>query len=287
MPLFQRLCASTDLDHYKRRQTLIARLRALRAINESVTAWTQAIESQWSVLDAEETDELERRVEWTAANTTVSASNTPSMKRFSAKARCGFDPLNQRPHWMQPLAVSAQASNLAWQMAQDSTLATDLTTSGGIAVSNLCLLLKESKEVASSTLNTPKTPFSWNSHSYNGVKERAALEERLGLNSAVDAALERSELPREHADDLQLFLCSVCNGSPGGSVDSGGSIDSAGSIDSTGSAGSVDASFRAVRLPSLPSLHSTHSTHSTHSIHALNGGFSRLTTLRSTKSRWP
>ena len=103
---------------------------------------------------------------------------------------------------------------------------------------------------------------------------RPLLEKRLGVDSVIDDALGTTiELPREYADDLQIFLCNACNGKAGDEGEAEDEVEA-------GEAAVVAA--RPTRTATPLSAGYVRPTH------ALSGSFARLSTLKSVKTnKWP
>lgn len=193
---------SEDAQSHAARLRLLRKMKALRCINESLADWTEQCNAEWKNLDREDEARLAEREEWHARNAEKCVGSgfedvqVPSMKTFASRVKTGQrTPLAQKPEWFDVMGISAKASQLAWKSAVEGECNVDVSSPGGIAVSNLFDMLVAAQDHSSSS-------FDWDAHSYSSNDAKQAIE--AALEAAVDDENDVGMF-YQHESDIEAY----------------------------------------------------------------------------------
>lgn len=195
-----------DAQSHAARLRLLRKMKALRCINESLADWTEQCNAEWKNLDREDEARLAEREEWHARNAEKCIGSgfedvqVPSMKTFASRVKTGQrTPLAQKPEWFDVMGISAKASQLAWKSAVEGECNVDVSSPGGIAVSNLFDMLVAARDHSSSSSSSS---FDWDAHSYSAKDAKQAIE--AALEAAVDDENDVGMF-YQHESDIEAY----------------------------------------------------------------------------------
>jgi hypothetical protein len=184
---------------HAKRVSLLSKMEDLRAINDCMSEWTRTTKLEWEALNKECENTLAARLEFNKKHTSVGSACVPSLKTLHSQQRVGSNTMDEMPHWFNTVAISSEASKMAWYSMKRGECKVDVSSPGGKAVDALYTMLSQAK--THWVESNPEKSFDWNSHDYNAEASKKSIGARLNLGSHG----KDSELPREYKNDFGFY----------------------------------------------------------------------------------